>query len=163
LRLRQYAAEIGEDEAFQRRMWRAERIGWAVVALILLAALTGVFSGGLLGRATARDPGGGLSVEYDRFARYGAPTTILIRLEREAGGEATLRLSRSLLEAFAIARVRPRPEREWSQADGLAMRVRLDAGGVLELSGKAGGRLLVNGEIALEGEAPARLQWLIWP
>jgi hypothetical protein len=162
LSLQHYSAEIGEDAAFQRRMWRAERIGWAVVALILLAALTGVFSGGLLGRATASGAGG-LSVDYDRFARYGAPTTILVRLDREAGGEARLRLSRSLLEAFAIERVRPRPEAEGSVADGLELRVRLDRGGVLELSGKAEGRLLVNGEIAVEGEAPARLQWFIWP
>jgi hypothetical protein len=159
-----YASEVGEDFPFQERTWRVERIGWLVVLALLVAAVAGLFSGGLLGRATASDPEGRLVVEYDRFARYGAPAEIVIRATGGDGGpERTIRLSPALVEAFGIEAIHPRPEREFAAADGLRLVVRLEEGGALRLAGKAMGRLAASGEIALEGHAPARLTMFIWP
>ena len=37
---------FGEDLGFQVREWRLERIGWAVMVVIIVAALSGVLGGG---------------------------------------------------------------------------------------------------------------------
>jgi hypothetical protein len=38
--------EINQDLRFQRRMWAVQRIGWAVMALIVLVGLVGVVRDG---------------------------------------------------------------------------------------------------------------------
>ena len=35
--------EIKQNLRFQRRMWALERIGWAVMALVVLVGLVGLF------------------------------------------------------------------------------------------------------------------------
>ena len=37
---------IEEDRAYQRREWRFERIGWAVMAALLMAGLIGLLGDG---------------------------------------------------------------------------------------------------------------------
>jgi hypothetical protein len=57
--LREVEAQIG----FQRRLWRAERIGWGCMALLVLAALAGLTGGGgPLSRATGAAPEGSLAL-----------------------------------------------------------------------------------------------------
>lgn len=45
--------EIEEDLDFQRRMWRLQQIGWALLVLVVVAALLGLFGKGPLSRAVA--------------------------------------------------------------------------------------------------------------
>lgn len=44
--------EIEEDLDHQRRCWKLERASWAVMALVLLAAMAGLFGSGPLSWAT---------------------------------------------------------------------------------------------------------------
>ena len=72
-------AAIERDIAFQRRAWRAERIGWAGMLAVVAAALLGAFGGGgPIAGAEARI--GGLSVEWARVQRLGATTPLRIAL-----------------------------------------------------------------------------------
>ena len=64
--------ELDRHLPFQRREWRAQQIGWIALGLFLAAALAGLFGGGPLSSARASDPGGGLTVDYQRFVRAGA-------------------------------------------------------------------------------------------
>jgi hypothetical protein len=59
--------EVNADIEFQRRVWRVQRIGWLIIAAVIVAALLGVFGGGPLSRAAVQ--GDGLRLEYERFAR----------------------------------------------------------------------------------------------
>jgi hypothetical protein len=59
--------EIETDLEFQRRVWRVPRVGWLIIGAAVVAALLGLFGTGPLSRAST--DGGGLTVEYDRFAR----------------------------------------------------------------------------------------------
>ena len=44
--------EVGQDLDFQRREWAVQRVGWGAMALVILAALLGLFgSSGPLSRA----------------------------------------------------------------------------------------------------------------
>lgn len=61
--------DVDDDRAFQEKFWTFQRVAWALMALILLAALAGTTgSGGPLAHAEASGPGG--SIEYPRIARW---------------------------------------------------------------------------------------------
>jgi hypothetical protein len=49
--------EVDQNLEFEKVFWRAQRIGWGVVALVVLAALLGVFGNGSLGWTATRDGG----------------------------------------------------------------------------------------------------------
>ena len=68
-----------EDLHFQRIDWAMQRMGRWVLAAFLLVAASGLFGGmGPLAETSATDGSGDLRVEYPRFARVGAPATLLI-------------------------------------------------------------------------------------
>lgn len=102
-------AFLEEDLEFQRRQWRVERVGWAVMVVIIVAALAGVFgAGGLVARATAS--AGSTEVQYARFARYAAPTAIEVKVAAAANGRPIrLRVSDRYLSAMNVRAITPPP------------------------------------------------------
>jgi hypothetical protein len=98
--------QLHEDMPHQRREWFAERAGWVVMAVLLAASLTGVLGTGPLSEQTA-DGGDGFKVEYERFARYQAPSKIVVHFPAQ-GDEARIGLSRDFYEAMEIE-VEPQP------------------------------------------------------
>ncbi len=111
--------EIGQDLDFQRKEWRVQRIGWVVMALIALAAVLGMTGSGLLARATVAE--GPLQLEYSRFDRFAAPTTLEVRIDADAiaGDRVELRVDRTYVQSAQIQRVLPEPEEVLSDGDGL--------------------------------------------
>jgi hypothetical protein len=53
---------LREDMAYQLKVWRFERVGWYVLVLILVMALGGVFSRGLLSSRDVRSDDGKVRV-----------------------------------------------------------------------------------------------------
>lgn len=102
---------VEEDLAFQRRQWRVERIGWTAMAIIIVAALAGVFGGGgWVARTTASDSAGSTEVQYARFARYAAPTTLQVKVAAAASGRPIrLRVSDRYLNAMTVRAITPPP------------------------------------------------------
>ena len=104
--------QIGEDVDFLRRAWRVQRVGWALLVLILLAALLGLTGTGPLSQATAGSEGGPVRVEYERFVRANAVTDLRVRLgpgvPRE--GRARLWFDRQYLHKVEVTGVVPEPE-----------------------------------------------------
>jgi hypothetical protein len=45
--------ETSQDRDYQRRAWTRQWFGWLVIALILLAAIVGLFGSGLLSQTVA--------------------------------------------------------------------------------------------------------------
>jgi hypothetical protein len=103
--------ELDFDDAFQRREHRVQRAGWAVIALVLVAALAGATGDGPL--ANARLERGGVEVVWARIVRAKARTEV--RVEAQAAlardGYLTVRLGKSWIEAVEIEEVRPEPAR----------------------------------------------------
>ncbi len=105
--------DIDEDIGYQRRSWTAQRVGQAVMALVLLAALAGLLGPGPLSDATARDPGGAaLQVEYNRFWRSKSSLTLRAHLGPGAvrEGKARVWLSRAYAQDLQIQEVKPEPD-----------------------------------------------------
>jgi hypothetical protein len=90
-----------------RRGWVLERVGWIAMAAILAAAAAGLFGHGWLGETEAV-AGDELTVEYSRFCRAHSPVELVVDwLPR--GQEPALWISRSYLDEFGIAEIRPAP------------------------------------------------------
>jgi hypothetical protein len=104
------ALDVGQDLAFQRREWTVQRVGWVVMAVLVLAALLGLFGVGPLSAATVDE--GGLTVEYARFTRYRAPGTLRFAIPAEAttSGQVRLWLDRGTLDEIEVQAFVPEPD-----------------------------------------------------
>jgi len=105
--------EINEDLKSQRRTWLVQRVGWIVMALVVLAALVGLFGGaGLLGGAAkAGSEDAVVSASYERFLRFMKPTTLQIQLSQEAGkdGKVSVWVDRQYLDGLQVQQITPQP------------------------------------------------------
>jgi hypothetical protein len=116
--------DVEEDMAFQRRNWRAERIGWAAMTAILVAAALGLFASGPLSSATTQDPAGSVVVEYERFMRKTSPVTVKVKVAASAATAEgiTLDIDEVFADAFRITEIRPQPAQSIAMADGMRFR-----------------------------------------
>lgn len=103
--------QLDQDVGFHRRAWFVQRVGWGVMALIVLAAFLGLAGSGPLTRVDAREADGAFEVVYSRFVRHRAPETIEVKVAGAALDEDELRLhvSRSFLEGISVESVQPEP------------------------------------------------------
>src|SRR4051794_34172037 len=70
---------IENHSAFQRRFWAAQRIAWAVFALILLACLLGLLGrGGIFSMETIQSSGA--TIEIPAISRWNAPDEMRVTL-----------------------------------------------------------------------------------
>ena len=113
--------ELGQDLRFQQRSWQVQRAGWACFALVILAALAGLFGHGPLSRAAAASPDGSLAVEYHRFVRMQSPTELRVRFDAAAvtDGEVRIWLDRGYVERIRLQPVVPQPQQVEIGADRL--------------------------------------------
>jgi hypothetical protein len=110
---------VREDMRFQTMTWTLERVAWALLALVPLAALTGVFSHGPLSWQTAQAPNSAFSVEYERFQRITVQARFVVRMPPAEADEVRLRLSPVFQLSYDIQSVQPEPARSSAGADGL--------------------------------------------
>lgn len=108
---------VKEDFAFAKKEWKIQRIGWLLLGLIALAAVLGLFGGGVWSSASLADHG--LHLQYERFERLQRPTRIQLRLSGRSGEAITIFLDRAYLNAIRIERIIPQPEKVQASARGL--------------------------------------------
>ncbi|HXH81412.1 MAG TPA: hypothetical protein VNN07_00620 [Candidatus Tectomicrobia bacterium] len=112
--------ELDTDEAFQRRSWRVQRVGWAVMVVVVLAALAGLLGSGPISTATAVVPGT-LRVEHQRFSRFKTPETLTVHLDSAATGtdRVLVGIDRRYLDDSRIDAITPPPARVHAAGDQL--------------------------------------------
>lgn len=116
--------EIEEDIQLERRNWAAERIGWLVMTVLVLAALLG-FSGGNGGvkginQQTAGSPSEGIEIEYDRFLRRQAPAELKVTLyATNPGADRALHFSKDFYERVHVEQVVPEPTEVYTHEQGI--------------------------------------------
>lgn len=115
--------EIDQDLDYETRAYNVRRVAWWLMALIVLAALAGLFGSGPLSHTRAGEAGGPLSLEYGRFARLTAPATLEIQLGPQAAAvrEARVWIDRRYLQDMQIEDMVPEPERVEAGADRLVL------------------------------------------
>jgi hypothetical protein len=101
--------EVGFDERFEYFWFRLQRVGWAVMATLVLLGLTGLFGRGPLAKTSAGAEGALLRVDYERFARFRTPTMFVAHVGRAAmeSGQVSIWLSSDLLDGMPVERTVP--------------------------------------------------------
>lgn len=106
---------LEQDIAHQRREWKVERFGWAVMALVILLAFLGLFGGGGI-FTTERKPIAGetdVFLEYPRFLRDQSNSVLRIHFSPVKGAAALSQvwLDEDYVREFQLEQITPRPER----------------------------------------------------
>lgn len=108
--------ELEQDLELQWRSWRTQRVGWLLLAAVLVAALLGVFGSGPCSNASA--VAGGLRVHYERFLRLQQAAVLAVEADAPTGGELVLRFDGDYLRQQQLESVLPAPLRAEADADG---------------------------------------------
>ena len=160
--------QIDQDPDAQRHHWIAERVGWTVITLVILAALLGLFGSGWLSEASVGTPEGALRLEYSRFGRFLAPTTLRLHLGPDVihEGRVSLWLNRDYIEAAQVQRILPSPDAVEAGADRLTYVLRVSDTGrpttvTIHLEPDRVGSL--SGQIGVAGHKPLRFDQFIYP
>lgn len=85
---------VSDHTTFQQREWKAQRAGWVLMALLLIAALLGLLGPGPLSWSTATAAEGLVRVDYQRFAHTEADDllTVTIAPGTTSGGSVDVEL-----------------------------------------------------------------------
>jgi hypothetical protein len=157
---------IEEDLRFQNVTWIAERLGWLVMAAVVLAALLGLF-GGPSAKTEVRDASGRVQVEYQRFQRLLAPSGMKITLDAKTDPIVDVVVDEGLAGAFELRTVSPQPLESLAHEGGVLLRFAVTSENrapvqivLMGVPGKAG---RVRGGIGLLGEQPAQLSIFVYP
>lgn len=150
------AAEIDQDLRQERLEWRAQRIGWLLLFLFVLASAVGLTGPGALSstQATARD----VSVAFDRIVHREAPHELEVTVGPGAGPDVELSIEGSWVDAQAVEEIVPEPARSeaepgclrlvFERAPDKPLRVRIRS--LPRRMGSLEGRLVVDGAQALD-------------
>jgi len=117
--------EIDQDMRFQQRMWVLQRLGWGVMACIIIAALLGLLGSGPLASRTLDSPQHGFRLEYQRFLRHRAPTRLLLQVKSNPREEVQVWYDRALIEHFIVTQIVPVPIRVEANAGRLTYTFRI--------------------------------------
>jgi hypothetical protein len=137
------------------------------MALLVAAALAGLFGGGALGEASVASADGSLRVDYPRFWRARSPDIVKLDFTPAGSGVARIWLDRQYVrDDVSVEDISPPPQRvalggdrivyEFDLADAarpvsVALRVRAEHGGAL------------RGRVGIEGGAALELRQFVFP
>ena len=103
--------EIYQDLGFQEREWKVQRVAWAIMLLVVLLALIGLFGTGPVSSGEADAGDGAVAAGYERFIRHDGRTTLTLEVDGSLAqnGEVQLWVSRDYIEAVQIQQITPNP------------------------------------------------------
>jgi hypothetical protein len=123
--------EVGYDEAFEARWRHLELASHAGMAVIVAAALAGLFGQGPLSHRTHQTGDGRLAVDIEPITRYGTSTQITLHLSSDRpsvrgqsstfSGTAHVILNSALIEPMGLQQVIPAPVSSKAVAGGIEL------------------------------------------
>ena len=154
--------QIDQALDFQQRFHVIQRVAWWVLSLVPVAAVAGLFGGGLFSQATAGSRAAGVTVSYDRFARITADTEIELRLTR-ANGPTAVTISRGLLDHYKITEIRPEPARAVTRAGRIEYVFAASASGTAVFAVQPDDVGSSSGTVTVAGGEPVRVHQFVFP
>lgn len=124
--------QLAEDMPFQRREWVIQRIGWGVMALIVLAALLGFMGRGPFSSMVAGERDGPLWVEYHRYARFQTPQRLHVHWgpgAADPNGVVRLWVNKEYFVTNTLEQILPEPKRALAGEDHIIFEFETDAPG----------------------------------
>lgn len=123
--------QIDQNERFQRREWRFERIGWGILGVFVLAGLVGLLGTGPLSWAAARSEQGLVTVEYQRIAHHEADDSVSLVFAADAAEEGTIsvELTGSWVAGVDMQGISPQPVEERAVPGGVVFDIAVERPG----------------------------------
>jgi hypothetical protein len=159
--------DVKSHQALHEREWKIQRIGWAIWALIIVAALAGLVGPGPLSSTVATSADGTTTVAFDQYLHYHHPTTLELTL-RPTNQQEVLQVavSKTLLDSIEIRRIEPEPRRCLLQEGGVVYTFDTTSSTavariVMHVEYQKFGN--VSGEMGLVGQPPIQIRQFVYP
>jgi hypothetical protein len=152
--------QIDQSLDFQRRFRLVQTLAWRVLTLVPLAAVAGLFGGGLFSQVTAG--GGNVTVSYDRFGRRSVDTELEVTIQR-ALPPAEVSISRGFLDGYDVSEVRPPPERVTAYPDRLVYAFATLPGASVSFTLVPQRLGFSGGSVAVAGSRAVHVHQIIYP
>lgn len=154
-----------EDKAVQERVWVVQRVAWALMLALLVAALAGLTGGGgPLTRATAET--GEATIDYPRIARWQAAEEMKVTFTG-LRGEAQVTLPEDFIEIYTVEAITPQPREVAAIAGGQRYTFDLgeeDGTKIARFAIRANKPALPTHSVAVAaGSEPAAIEFLVLP
>ena len=108
-----------EDEIdLHKKGWVAQRVGWIIFLLILIAASLGLFGNGLLSKSSAGERNA--IIQYERFTRFESQTELNIQAQNVTDG-LEVRIPQSYIHSMEVEKMIPEPTRQRLEPDHLVL------------------------------------------
>ena len=151
------ALQIEQHDTFQRREWTAERVGWVLMALLVLAALAGLLGGpGPFSWTSATGNDGVLEVEYQRFGHLEADAVVTVTVAPDAvtSDAVDVDLAGSWVRSMDINGITPEPQEQVTTPFGLRLTFATEPGAELsvQIAYRAAAMGSVDGGVRFEDQ-----------
>jgi hypothetical protein len=154
--------QIDQALTFQRRFERVQRVAWWLLALVPVAAIAGLFGGGLFSEATAGSERARVTVTFQRFGRLTADTELQLKF---AGPARTtdVAISRAFLDRYDTSEVRPQPLRVRTLANAIVFTFAAAPAGRATFSLTPAEVGSSRGTVTVSGGTPVTVKQLVYP
>ena len=154
--------QIDQALDFQRRFGRVQRVAWRLLALVPVAAVAGLFGGGLFSEVTAGSGRDLAKVTYERFGRLTADTTLEVELARPSRS-TDVTISRSFLDRYDTSAVRPEPVRVTTLEDAVVYTFAAAPAGRATFFLQPDAVGSSSGTVTVSGGTPIHIKQLVYP
>ncbi|HFZ8993516.1 TPA: hypothetical protein ACIPUI_000586 [Citrobacter freundii] len=142
------------------------KIGFAFLLIIILCALSGLFSSGYFSSTSQVNDNKSLTVTYERFARLMKEVDLKITTAADTSQPVTVRLAADLPQDYQLEYIRPEPDKMYSDNHALYLvyeKKRLQKNLTLWLTVTPGhpGRLFTT--VAVNDESPVSFTQFVYP
>lgn len=157
--------EMGHDPEHEITEWHIQRIGWALMLLLCIAALAGVLGDGPAANMQQGKIGEELYLEYDRYVRHQAPFIVKVFCRPEQSNDFSLSFTRSFLEKHEVKEIQPEPESTEISSDRSTYRFKSTGAGehLVTFRFESDGFGKVHNEVTLNGKITRKMKQFIWP
>jgi hypothetical protein len=109
--------EVGFNQTFESRWYRAEQVGRVFMVIVVICALLGLLGRGPYSHQTRTAPGGMLSVDFEPISRRATATMITVHVKHPS---ETFRLlvDQGMIEPIGYQHTMPRPDDVTLSKDG---------------------------------------------
>jgi hypothetical protein len=154
--------QIDQALDFQRRFERVQRVAWWLLTLVPVAAIAGLFGGGLFSEVTAGSERAGVTVRYERFGRLTADTELELDFARPSR-TTDVAISRGFLDRYDMSEVRPQPLRVRTLAHAVVFTFAAAPAGRATFFVQPDAVGSSSGTITVSGGTPVNIKQLVYP
>lgn len=116
-KIRRSTLQLDDEIELHQTGWIIQRIAWALIVLLVIAAALGFFGTGPLSDKEVSD--GENTIRFERFARYQSPMNLLIFTSGK-GETVDIRLPQTYLNSLKLDKIIPAPSTQ-SVENGMAI------------------------------------------